>query len=84
LERKRTAPDGRRVNEYTVDLVTNRPDRFGNFATVPLTDIESALDEMNCGRNTLHADGFLLLATYAGKYLGDRVFVPIWEELSRR
>jgi len=26
----------RRVNEYSADLVAKRPDRFGDFATVPL------------------------------------------------
>src|SRR5580698_10618638 len=30
----------RRVNEYTADLVAKRPARFGNFATVPLPDVE--------------------------------------------
>jgi predicted TIM-barrel fold metal-dependent hydrolase len=33
----------RRVNEYSADLVAKRPDRFGNFATLPLPDVEGAL-----------------------------------------
>lgn len=74
----------RRVNEYTADLVANRPDRFGNFATVPLPDVEGALEEIAYAFDTLQADGVLLLANYLGKYLGDRLFDPIWEELSRR
>jgi predicted TIM-barrel fold metal-dependent hydrolase len=74
----------RRVNEYTADLVANRPDRFGNFATVPLPDVEGALAEIAYAFDTLQADGVLLLANYLGKYLGDRLFDPIWAELSRR
>jgi aminocarboxymuconate-semialdehyde decarboxylase len=74
----------RSVNEYTADLVANRPDRFGNFATVPLPDIEGTLDEIRYACDTLRADGFLLLANYAGKYLGDPVFEPVWAELNRR
>jgi hypothetical protein len=35
----------RRVNEYTADLVAKRPDRFGNFVTVPLPDVDGALSE---------------------------------------
>jgi 6-methylsalicylate decarboxylase len=74
----------RRVNEYTAGLVADRPDRFGNFATVPLPDVEGALEEIAYAFDTLKADGILLLANYLGKYLGDRLFDPIWGELSRR
>jgi 6-methylsalicylate decarboxylase len=74
----------RRINEYTAGLVTNRPERFGNFATLPLPDIEGALDEIRYACGTLRADGFLVLANYEGKYLGDPVFEPMWEELNRR
>ena len=74
----------RRVNEYTADLVTKRPDRFGNFATLPLPDIDGALGELDHAFGALGADGVILLANYAGKYLGDPVFEPLWAELSRR
>ena len=43
----------RRVNEYTADLVTKRPDRFGNFATVPLPDVDGALAEIQYAFDTL-------------------------------
>ena len=80
-ERRRMA---RRVNEYTADLVTKRPDRFGNFATLPLPDAEGALWELEHALETLRADGVILLANYAGKYLGEAAFEPIWSELHRR
>jgi predicted TIM-barrel fold metal-dependent hydrolase len=80
-ERRRMA---RRVNEYTADLVAKRPDRFGNFATLPLPDAEAALWELEHALDTLRADGVILLANYAGKYLGDAAFEPIWSELDRR
>ena len=80
-ERRRMA---RRVNEYTADLVAKRPDRFGNFATLPLPDAEGALWELEHALDTLRADGVILLANYAGKYLGDAAFEPIWSELDRR
>jgi 6-methylsalicylate decarboxylase len=74
----------RRVNEYTADLVAKRPDRFGNFATLPVPDVDGAFRELEHALDTLRADGVILLANYAGKYLGDAGFEPLWAELDRR
>jgi 6-methylsalicylate decarboxylase len=74
----------RRINEYTADLVAERPDRFGSFATLPLPDIDDALAEVDYALGTLHADGVVLMASYAGRYLGDPVFEPLWAELNCR
>src|SRR5260221_2750504 len=74
----------RRVNEYTADLVAKRPDRFGNFATLPVPDVDGALLELEHALDTLRADGVILLANYAGKYLGEAAFEPLWAELDRR
>ena len=74
----------RRVNEYTADLVAKRPDRFGNFATLPVPDVDGALRELEHALDTLRADGVILLANYAGKYLGDAAFEPLWAELDHR
>jgi aminocarboxymuconate-semialdehyde decarboxylase len=81
LERRDMA---RRVNEYTAALVTKHPDRFGNFATLPLPDIEGALSELAHASDVLHADGVVLLSNYEEKYLGDAAFEPLWAELDRR
>jgi predicted TIM-barrel fold metal-dependent hydrolase len=74
----------RRVNEYTADLVAKRPDRFGNLATLPVPDIDGALRELEYALDTLGADGVILLANYAGTYLGDAAFEPLWAGLDRR
>ncbi|MEO2217737.1 amidohydrolase family protein [Chromobacterium vaccinii] len=74
----------RRVNEYTAGLVEQRPDRFGNFATVPLPDIEGSLREIEFAFDALKADGVVLLSNYHGQYLGDPAFEPMWAELNRR
>ena len=74
----------RRVNEYTAALVAKRSDRFGNFATVPLPDVDGALSEIQYALDTLRADGVILLGNYAEKYLGDSTFEPLWAELDRR
>jgi predicted TIM-barrel fold metal-dependent hydrolase len=74
----------RRVNEYVATLVGKWPGRFGNFATVPLPDVDGTLEETAYALDTLHADGVFVLATYQGRYLGDPIFEPLWAELHRR
>jgi 6-methylsalicylate decarboxylase len=73
----------RRVNENTSYLAIKRPDRFGNFATLPLPDIDGALRELEHALDTVQADGVLLLGNYADKYLGDAAFEPVWAEFHR-
>jgi predicted TIM-barrel fold metal-dependent hydrolase len=74
----------RRVNEYTADLVTKYPARFGNFATLPLPDVEQSLAELEFIFDSLQADGVILLSNYGDKYLGEEIFLPIWAELNQR
>jgi len=80
-ERRKMA---RRINEYAADLVARRPDRFGHFATLPLPDIDGALAEADYALGPMRADGVIVMASYAGKYLGDPAFEPLWAELDRR
>ena len=74
----------RQVNDYTADVVANRPDRFGNFITVPLPDIDATLAEIERGYADLNADGVTLLTHYGDDYLGDPKWEPVWAELNRR
>jgi 6-methylsalicylate decarboxylase len=74
----------RRVNEFGAELVARWPDRFGSFATLPLPDVEGALRELEYAFDVLRADGVILLSNYAGHYLGDPAFGPLWAELDRR
>ena len=74
----------RRVNEYTANLASKNPGRFGNFATLPLPDMDGALNEVGYALGALKADGVILLSNYQGAYLGDPGFDPMWTELDRR
>lgn len=75
---------GRRVNDYTAGLVTRYAGRFGNFATLPLPDLDDALAEIAYALDTLGADGVVLMSNYGPLFLGDPFFEPLWAELDRR
>nr|WSW47809.1 amidohydrolase family protein [Streptomyces sp. NBC_01001] len=74
----------RRVNEYTAEVVKDRPDRFGHFAALPLPDVDGALAEVAHALDELHADGVMVLSNAGGRYLGDPEFDPLWAELDAR
>jgi predicted TIM-barrel fold metal-dependent hydrolase len=74
----------RQVNEYTAGLVAKWPERFGNFAVLPLPDIDAALEEVAFALDTLHADGVVVFSNYGERYLGDPFLGPLWAELDRR
>jgi len=74
----------RDVNDYAARVVADHPGRFGFFATVPLPDLDGALDEVARAFDELGADGVVLLANNRGTYLGDPAFDPLFDELQRR
>ncbi|MET7691296.1 amidohydrolase family protein [Streptomyces sp. NPDC005483] len=74
----------RRVNEYTAELVRDHPGRFGAFASLPLPDVDGALEEIAFAFDQLGADGVALLTHTHGVYLGDARLEPVFAELDRR
>lgn len=74
----------RAVNEHGAETIRNHPERFGHFASLPLPDVNGALDETAHALDDLGADGVVLMSNAHGHYLGDPAFEPIWAELDRR
>ena len=61
----------RDLNDYTAELAATQPDRFGFFATVPLPHVDESVAEVVRALDELSADGVVLLANNAGRYLGE-------------
>lgn len=70
-------------NRYGSSLVQRHPDRFGLLASLPTDSVEAALAELERA-DELGADGYLLLAPFAGVHLGANALEPLWGELERR
>ncbi|MFE6904434.1 amidohydrolase family protein [Streptomyces sp. NPDC057717] len=74
----------RAVNEYGAEAARKHPGRIGTFASLPLPDVDAALEEAVYALDILGADGVTLMSNVRGQYLGDPSFQPLWEELDRR
>lgn len=74
----------RKCNDEAAALQARHPGRFGQFASLPLPDIDGSLKEIAYSLDTLKANGVILFTNYDGKYLGDPMYAPVMEELNRR
>ncbi|MFD0020695.1 amidohydrolase family protein [Streptomyces sp. NPDC058382] len=74
----------RHVNEAGAAVRRDHPGRFGHFASLPLPDVEGALDELAHAMDHLSSDGVTLETNTHGIYLGDARYEPLYAELDRR
>jgi len=74
----------RGANEWTRQLATDHPGRFGLFAMLPMPNIDESLKEIAYAFDVLKADGVGLMTNYGDKWLGYAEFAPVFEELNRR
>ncbi len=74
----------RRCNEFSADVKSRYPGRFGSLAVLPMPFTEQACKEAVYALDTLLADGIGLLGSTEGKFLGDPAFEELMAELDRR
>jgi len=74
----------REWNDYVATLVRDHPGRFGQFAMLPILDIDGSLGEIAYALDVLKADGINLMTNIGDKWLGDPYYDPIFAELHRR
>jgi 6-methylsalicylate decarboxylase len=74
----------RQMNEICAGLIADHPGRFGAFATLPMPDVDAALNELAYSLDELKLNGVILLTNYDGYYLGDPRFDELFAELNRR
>lgn len=74
----------RQTNEICAGLIGDHPERFGAFATLPLPDVDAALEEFKYAIEVLKLDGVALLSNYDGYYLGDPRFDRLFFKLNRQ
>jgi predicted TIM-barrel fold metal-dependent hydrolase len=74
----------RRANDGLAEIVAAQPRRFAAVGTVPLPDVDAALQELDRLYDELSLDGVLLLTNIAGTYLGDPAWEPLFSALDER
>ncbi len=83
-DQKNTRGLTREWNDYVARLAQDHPGRFGQFAMLPILDIDGALREIEYAYDVLKADGINLMTNIGDKWLGDPYYDPIFAELDRR
>jgi predicted TIM-barrel fold metal-dependent hydrolase len=74
----------RDANEYGAKMKMDYPGRFGIWASLPLPLIDESLKEIEYALDTLKLDGIGLITSIGARYIGDKSFLPVFEELNRR
>lgn len=74
----------RRYNEFIAEAVRRHPTRFVGSCTLPLQDLNLALEELDHSSSELGLRVVQLPAQIDGVYLGEPPLRPLWEEIDRR
>ena len=69
------------INDEYADLVARHPTRFAAVASVPLQDINKAIQETERSIRKKHLSGVMANTNIRGRYLDDPYFWPFYEAL---
>ncbi|GGH12242.1 amidohydrolase [Sphingobacterium alkalisoli] len=74
----------RECNDFAASLIQQHPKRFGALASVPMPNLDDAIEEICYALDVLKLDGVVLFTNSQGIYLGDKRMKPLFKELHRR
>lgn len=74
----------RHYNEACAKLKTDYPGKFLFCASLPLPDVDAAIEEAIYALDKLGADGIKLATNSRGQYVGDEALDPLMEVLNKR
>lgn len=74
----------RETNSELSRICEAHPDRFSFFASLPLPDVEGAIEEIDYALDHLGAKGFAILTNVNGVYLGDPALDGVFKKLNDR
>lgn len=74
----------RKCNEFASSLIEQHPKRIGALASVPMPNIDDAIEEICYALDVLKLDGVVLFTNSQGIYLGDERMKPLFKELQQR
>lgn len=83
-ERQAQIGVARRINDATARLCRAHPDRFLGLASLPLKDVEAALEELRRATEELDMAGVMIGSNIDGVEVDDARFEPLWAYINER
>jgi aminocarboxymuconate-semialdehyde decarboxylase len=74
----------RKCNDFAASLIQKFPLRFGALGSIPMPNIDDAIEEAIYALDVLNLDGVVLFTNSQGIYLGDKRMKPLFRELQKR
>jgi predicted TIM-barrel fold metal-dependent hydrolase len=74
----------RKCNDFAATLIARYPKRFGALGSVPMPNIDDAIEAAVYALDVLKLDGLVLFTNSQGIYLGDKRMKPFFSELQKR
>src|ERR1700753_1547931 len=74
----------RKFKNLAAMLVAKDPRRVGALASVPMPNVDDAIEEVCYALDVLKLDGVVLFTNSQGIYLGDKRMKPLFRELQKR
>jgi len=71
------------INENTARFINYYPEHLLGLATIPLQDIELAIEELNYAIENLNLNGVAMVSNIRGHGFNEEQFIPFFEEVEK-